>query len=192
MKWKPKGRSNGGVSPVQNVPQEWQQELLSHYTRCDRMGEIQARPCKIIQSGQQTPRNLTYSSWKIACPLYLTISYKPAINHWNYSNQWTFGQKCSIIKIGPIKVKGHLQFIIHELKYLPIFVSVVKVCNIGVSWASSCSLILQISIWEPSKHWNIWQTALEVIKQLKPPFSLWSKQDAVFWLSWSSWEIFWS
>ena len=114
---------------------------------------------------------------------------KPAMDHRDYPNHWTIRQKCSVIKIGSIKVKSHLQFIIHELKYLPVFVSVVKVCNIRVSWASSCSLILQISIWEPSKHWNIWQTALEVIKQLKAPFSLWSKQETVFRLSLSSWEI---
>ena len=54
------------------------------------------------------------------------------MNHRDYSNHWTIRHKCSIIKIGSIKVKSHLQFIVQELKYLPVFVSVVKVRNIGV------------------------------------------------------------
>ena len=103
------------------------------------------------------------------------------MNHGDDSDHWVFYHS-SIVKIGPIKVKRHIQCPIwvsissvQKLKYLPVFVSIMEVHKIRVFWtANRIPSISNVFYGEPTIHWNVWHSALQAIELLNVPFDFWT------------------
>ena len=106
---------------------------------------------------------------------------KPAMNHGDNSDHWAW-QHGSIVKIGPEKMKSHIQCLIwvpissvQEPKYLPVLVSILEVRKGRVFWTTnSPPSICHIFHRDPTTHRNIWHSALEANQGPKIPLDFWT------------------